>query len=114
MNRTDNQASAAAVFNAPTLNDLYVLTGDEDALASETVNARSISLAAAALREFAGRTGLDAAGEPAETAFVDLLANLMLLCEYCYPHDCGTSFDSLLDTARMHFSAESDSENSHL
>lgn len=86
--------------------DLVTLAGDGDGvLPFDTGNTERISAAAAALVTFAERTGLDADGEPAETAVTDLLADLMHLC-----NSGGMAFDGLLATARLHHDAETENE----
>ena len=91
-----------------TILDLQALS--QRASASEDVNdnARRISLAASALLGFAEQTGIGDSTEPAETAVTDLLTDIMHLCAHCWPVDGAITFVSVLNTARMHFDAESD------
>lgn len=70
---------------------------------SEADNAGRAGAAAAALVTFARCTGLDADGEPAATAVVDLLANLMHLCG-----GTGMPFCDLLVSAAQHYGCEAD------
>lgn len=70
---------------------------------SEADNAGRAGAAAAALVTFARCTGLDADGEPATTAVVDLLANLMHLCG-----GTGMPFCELLVSAAQHYGCEAD------
>lgn len=91
-----------------TILDLKALS--QRAEASEDLNDtdRRISLAASALLNFAGQTGIGDSTEPAETAVTDLLTDIMHLCAHCWPVDGAITFVSVLNTARMHFDAESD------
>lgn len=91
-----------------TIDDLNSLSIVSDEPFSEADNRYRTEVAASAVLLLAARKGLANGTEPAETAITDLLANLMHLCAYCYKDGCGTSFDSLLTTARMHFSFESE------
>lgn len=70
---------------------------------SEADNAGRAGAAAAALVTFARCTGLDADGEPAATAVVDLLTNLMHLCG-----GTGMPFCELLVSAAQHYGCEAD------
>lgn len=70
---------------------------------SEADNAGRAGAAAAALVTFARCTGLDADGELAATAVVDLLANLMHLCG-----GTGMPFCELLVSAAQHYGCEAD------
>ncbi|MEN4624413.1 hypothetical protein ABEH29_23895 [Pantoea agglomerans] len=70
---------------------------------SEADNAGRAGAAAAALVTFARCTGLDADGEPAATAVVDLLADLMHLCG-----GTGMPFCELLVSAAQHYGCEAD------
>ncbi|MBY4841152.1 hypothetical protein [Pantoea sp. DY-5] len=100
--------TAAAPCDAETdLDDLRILAADTDVLPYEADNTRRTGVAASTLLFFAAATDIDGDCEPAETAITDLLSNLMHLCAHCYPDACATSFESLLETARMHFSSES-------
>ncbi|CAH6375619.1 hypothetical protein [Pantoea agglomerans] len=70
---------------------------------SDADNAGRAGAAAAALVTFARCTGLDADGEPAATAVVDLLADLMHLCG-----GTGMPFCELLVSAAQHYGCEAD------
>lgn len=102
-----NLLTASTSEETFTIPDLVALS--QRAKASEEVNdnARRINLAASALLNFAEQTGIGNSTEPAETAVTDLLTDLMHLCAYCWPDDSEISFDSILNTARMHFATES-------
>lgn len=91
-----------------TILDLQALSLRAEAVEKENDNARRISLAASALLHFADETGIGDSTEPAETAITDLLTDIMHLCAHCWPLDGAVSFDSTLNTARMHFAVESD------
>jgi len=88
--------------------DLQALSQRAEASEEGNDNARRINLAASALLDFADQTGIGDSTEPAETAVTDLLTDLMHLCAHCWPEDGEISFESALNTARMHFAAESD------
>ncbi|KJV44432.1 hypothetical protein VH86_23825 [Pantoea sp. BL1] len=103
-----NSLTASTSEKTFTILDLQALS--QRASASEEVNdnARLISLAASSLLGFAYQTGIADSTEPAETAVTDLLTDLMHLCAHCWPDEGEMSFDSALNTARMHFAEESD------
>lgn len=90
-----------------TIRDLQALLQRAEVYEEVNDNARRISLAASALINFADQTGIGDSTEPAETAVTDLLTDIMHLCAQCWPGNSGTFFDSTLNTARMHFAAES-------
>lgn len=91
-----------------TILDLQALSQRAEASEEFNDNARRISLAASALLNFADQTGIGDSTEPAETAVTDLLTDIMHLCAHCWPVDGSITFVSALNTARMHFDAESD------
>lgn len=74
-----------------------------DGMLSEADNAGRAGAAAAALVTFARCTGLDADEEPAATAVVDLLADLMHLCG-----GTGMPFCELLVSAAQHYGCEAE------
>lgn len=102
-----NLLTASNSKNILTILDLQALSQRAEASEEVNNNARRISLAASALLNFAEQTGIGNSTEPAETAVTDLLTDLMHLCAYCWPDDSEISFDSILNTARMHFATES-------
>lgn len=91
-----------------TILDLLALSQRAEAAEEVHDNARRISLAASVILHFSEQTGIGDSTEPAETAVTDLLTDLMHLCAHSWPDDGKVSFESILDTARMHFTAESD------
>jgi len=103
-----NSLDASPSEETFTILDLQALSQRAEASEEGNDNARRISLAASALLNFANQTGIGDSNEPAETVVTDLLTDLMHLCAYCWPDDGEASFDSTLNTARMHFAAESD------
>lgn len=100
--------SASSSEETFTILDLQALSLRAEAVEKENDNARRISLAASALLRFADETGIGDSTEPTETAITDLLTDIMHLCAHCWPVDGAISFVSTLNTARMHFAAESD------
>lgn len=88
-----------------TMTDLLTLSARAEA---NNDNARRIHLAASVLLHFADMTGFANSTEPADTVVTDLLTDLMHLCAHCWPDNGPVSFDSSLNTARMHYLAESD------
>lgn len=100
--------TASTSEEAITIVDLQLLSQRAEASEEVNDNARRISLAASTLLNFAEQTGIGNSTEPAETAVTDLLTDLMHLCAHCWPDEGEISFDSALNTARMHFAAESD------
>lgn len=92
-------------FSILDLRDLSLRAGAAEEVSD---NARRINLAASVLLSFAEQTGIGNSTEPAETAVTDLLTDLMHLYAYCWPDECSVSFESIIDTARMHFLAESE------
>lgn len=103
-----NSLTASSSEETFTILDLQALSRRAEASEEVNDNARRISLAASALLGFAGQTGIGDSTEPAETAVTDLLTDLMHLCAHCWPDDGEMAFDRALNTARMHFAAESD------
>lgn len=99
--------TASLSEEAFTILDLQALSQRAEAAEEVNDNARRVSLAASALLRFAEQTGIGDSTEPAETAVTDLLTDIMHLCAHCWPDDGAISFDSSLETARMHFAAES-------
>lgn len=91
-----------------TMTDLLILSARAEAAEADNENARRIHLAASVLLHFADMTGSADSTEPADTFVTDLLTDLMHLCAHCWPDDGPVSFDSALNTARMHYLAESD------
>lgn len=91
-----------------TILDLQALSQRAEASEEVNDNARRISLAASVLLGLAEQTGIGDSTEPAETAVTDLLTDIMHLCAHCWPVDGAITFVSVLNTARMHFDAESD------
>lgn len=100
--------TASLSEEAFTILDLQALSQRAKAAEEVNDNARRVSLAASALLCFAEQTGIGDSTEPAETAVTDLLTDIMHVCAHCWPDDDSISFDSALETARMHFAAESD------
>lgn len=90
-----------------TILDLQALSARAEAVETENDNARRINLAASALLHFADQTGIGDSEEPADTVVTDLLTDLMHLCAHCWPDNGAVSFEGALNTARMHFAAES-------
>lgn len=103
-----NSLAASPSEETFTILDLQALSQRAEASEEGNDNARRISLAASALLGFADQTGIGDSTEPAETAVTDLLTDLMHLCAHCWADDGETSFETALNTARMHFAAESD------
>lgn len=100
--------SAVTVNQPASIDDLNAMANAANTMSFDVDNDSRTGVAAAAVLLLATHTGLTDGNELAETAITDLLANLMHLCSLCYPAGCGTSFDSMIETARMHFSFESD------
>jgi hypothetical protein len=69
---------------------------------SDPSNHDRASWAQSAIQTFAHETGMDNAGEDLPTIIGDLLADLMHLCV-----QKELDFKGLLETAEMHFTAES-------
>jgi len=93
-----------------TMIDLEALSERAQASESASNNARRIYLAASSLLHFAMQTKIRNSTEPAETAITDFLTDLMHLCGHIWSDDSPLSFESVLDTARMHFTFESQEE----
>lgn len=100
--------TASLSEEAFTIIDFQALSQRAEAAEEVNDNARRVSLAASALLRFAEQTGIGESTEPADTAVTDLLTDTMHLCAHCWPNDGAISFDSSLETARMHFADESD------
>jgi len=99
-----NTTTSLMADDTMTFADLACLAHQNaDGMPSEADNAGRAGAAAAALVTFARCTGLDADEEPAATAVVDLLANLMHLCG-----GTGMPFCELLITAAQHYGCEAD------
>ncbi|KHJ65887.1 hypothetical protein QU24_22200 [Pantoea rodasii] len=105
---SNNSLTASTSEKTFTILDLQALSLRAEASEEVNDNARRISLAASALLNFADQTGIGDSTEPAETAVTDLLTDIMHLCAHCWPVDGAITFVSVLNTARMHFDAESD------
>lgn len=103
-----NLLTTSTSENIFTILDLQALSQRAEDSEKVNDNARRISLAASALLNFAEQTGIGNSTEPAETAVTDLLTDFMHLCAHCWPEESEISFDSALNTARMHFATESD------
>ena len=103
-----NLLTASTSEETFTILDLHALSQRAEASEEVNDNARRIRLAASSLLNFAEQTGIGNSTEPAETAVTDLLTDLMHLCAHCWPDEGEISFDSALNTARMHFATESD------
>ncbi|PIJ56668.1 hypothetical protein BOM23_15525 [Erwinia sp. OLMDLW33] len=107
---TTNALTTSPSEETFTILDLQALSQRIEASEEVNINARRISLAASALLNFAGQTGIGNSTEPAETADTDLLTDIMHLCAHCWAVDGAITFVSVLNTARMHFDAESDED----
>ncbi|MBD8165360.1 hypothetical protein [Erwinia persicina] len=105
-----NSLTASPSEETFTILDLQALSKQAEAAEEVNDNARRISLAASALLGFADQTGIGNSTEPTETAVTDLLTDIMHLCAHCWPDDGEISFDSALNTARMHFTEESNED----
>lgn len=103
-----NSLTASSSEETFTILDLQVLSQRAEASEEVNDNPRRISLASSVLLNFSDQTGIGDSTEPAETAVTDLLTDLMHLCAQCWPDDGEVSFNSALNTARMHFAAEYD------
>ncbi|MEI2606585.1 hypothetical protein V8O11_22765 [Erwinia aphidicola] len=105
---TTNELTTSPSEEAFTIPDLQALSQRAEASEAVNDNARRISLAAFSLLSFAEQMGIGESTEPAETTVTDLLTDIMHLCAHCWPVDGAITFVSVLNTARMHFDAESD------
>ena len=98
-----NTTTSPMADDTMTFADLACLAyQNADGVPSEADNAGRAG-AAAALVTFVRCTGLDAGEEPAATAVVDLLADLMHLCG-----GTGMPFCELLVSAAQHYGCEAD------
>lgn len=99
-----NTTTSPMADDTMTFADLACLAyQNADGVPSEANNAGRAGAAAAALVTFARCTGLDTDEEPAATAVVDLLADLMHLCV-----GTGMPFCELLVSAAQHYGCEAD------
>ena len=99
-----NTTTSPMADDTMTFADLACLAyQNADGVPSEADNAGRAGAAAAALVTFAHCTGLDTDEEPAATAVVDLLADLMHLCG-----GTGMPFCELLVSAAQHYGCEAD------
>jgi hypothetical protein len=96
-----NNEQAQTAASIPELVSLIIET--EPVGGAEMNNAERSALAAEVLCIFARRTGQAHDGEPVETIMVDLLANLMHLCDRM-----SIDFSGLLPVAAMHHDDERD------
>jgi len=71
----------------------------------EGMNEQRSEWAGSALQHFASLTGQSRAGDPDEDIMGDLLADFMHYCD-----DNDLDFNKILDTARMHYDAETDGQ----
>ncbi len=91
-----------------TMTEPLTLSARAEVAEADNDNARRIYLAASVLLHFADMTGSANSTEYADTVVTDLLTDLMHLCAHCWLDDAPISFDGVLNTARMHYLAESD------
>ncbi|HGV0046259.1 TPA: hypothetical protein ACNFPT_004564 [Enterobacter ludwigii] len=96
-----NNVQAQTAASIPELVSLIIEA--EPVEGAEMNNAERSALAAEVLCIFARRTGQARDGEPVETIMVDLLANLMHLCDRM-----SIDFSGLLPVAAMHHDDERD------
>ncbi|EPW3925055.1 MULTISPECIES: hypothetical protein [Enterobacteriaceae] len=96
-----NNEQAQTAASIPELVSLIIEV--EAVEGAEMNNAERSALAAEVLCIFARRTGQARDGEPVETIMVDLLANLMHLCDRM-----SIDFSGLLPVAAMHHDDERD------